>query len=95
MRVMRKNIYHERECVHREQGVEGEFYNGSLYIQSIQRLPGKDAVRVARQVEQFYWSDAANIMVWLCGDCAKTLRLNEAPRLVVPLTHQTRRVSSM
>lgn len=92
---MRKNFYMERECVHREARAEGEFYNGSLYVQALQRLPGKEAIAAARRVEQFYWADAANILVWLCEECAQELHLNEAPHLIVPATHQTRRISAL
>lgn len=92
---MRKNFYMERECVHRDAGAEGEFYNGSLYVQALQRLPGKDAIQIARQIEQFYWADAPNLLIWLCADCAQQLHLNDAPRMVTPIAHQQRRVSSL
>lgn len=34
-----KQVFRERECIHREEGAEGEFYNGVFYVQGLQRLP--------------------------------------------------------
>ena len=79
---MRKQMFRERECIHRDEGAEGEFYNGVFYVQALQRLRVDDAVRVAGKVSSFFWSDAAHILVWLCDDCASQLRLNETPRAV-------------
>lgn len=91
---MNKKVYRERECIHRAQGAEGEFYNGVIYVQAIQRLPSAEAVKLSRRVEQFYWSDAADILIWLCRDCSKALHLNDSPRAVVSVQQPSRRASS-
>lgn len=91
---MSKKVYRERECIHRVHGEEGEFYNGVIYVQAIQRLPSAEAVKLSRRIEQFYWADAADILIWICRDCAKALRLNEAPRAVVSVQQTPRRASS-
>jgi hypothetical protein len=65
----------ERECIHRRPGADGMFYEGTAYVQSIQRLRAGEAVNVARNVTSFFWSDAAHIIVWLCRDCASGLSL--------------------
>ena len=87
---MSKKAYRERECIHRDKDVEGDFYRGLAYIKALQRLPGDEAVKIARRVEQFYWSDAENVFVWLCNDCAKILRLYEPPPAITPVVQQTR-----
>ena len=85
---MSRPTYRERECIHRDEGAEGEFYNGVFYVQALQRLRVDQAVRVAGKVSSFFWSDAPHIMVWLCDACAGELRLNDTPRAV---THSARR----
>lgn len=77
---MTRQMYRERECIHREEGANGDFYNGVFYIQALQRLRVNDAVRVASKVTSFFWADAPHILVWLCDDCANELRLTETPR---------------
>ena len=77
---MTRQMYRERECIHREEGAEGDFYNGVFYIQALQRLRVNDAVRVAGKVTSFFWADAPHIIVWLCDNCATELRLTETPR---------------
>ena len=72
---MNKHIYFERECIHREEDSEGRFYNGAVYIQYLQRLPGREALDLSTKVAPFFWSDAPHVVVWLCRDCAATLRL--------------------
>ena len=79
---MSRQTFRERECIHREEGAEGDFYNGVFYIQALQRLRVNEAVEMARKVTSFFWADAPHILVWLCDDCAMQLRLNEAPRAV-------------
>ena len=79
---MSRQTFRERECIHREEGAEGDFYNGVFYIQALQRLRVNEAVEMARKVTSFFWADAPHILVWLCDDCAAQLRLNEAPRAV-------------
>ena len=79
---MSRQTFRERECIHREEGAEGDFYNGVFYIQALQRLRVNEAVQMARKVTSFFWADAPHILVWLCDDCAAQLRLNEAPRAV-------------
>lgn len=80
---MTRQTFRERECIHREEGAEGDFYNGVFYIQALQRLRVNDAVQMAGKVTSFFWADAPHILVWLCHDCAGVLRLNETPRAVV------------
>ena len=79
---MSRQTFRERECIHREEGAEGDFYNGVFYIQALQRLRVNDAVQMASKVTAFFWADAPNILVWLCHDCATQLRLSETPRAV-------------
>ncbi|HEX3251913.1 MAG TPA: hypothetical protein VHS05_20925 [Pyrinomonadaceae bacterium] len=77
---MKRQMFRERECIHREEGAEGDFYNGSFYVQALQRMRVDAAVKMAGKVSSFFWSDAPHILVWLCDECASELRLNEAPR---------------
>ena len=79
---MRRQMFRERECIHRDEGAEGDFYNGAFYIQALQRLRVDDAVRVAGKVSSFFWSDAPHILVWLCDECAAELHLSDTPRAV-------------
>lgn len=79
---MTRQTFRERECIHREEGAEGDFYNGVFYVQALQRLRVNDAVQMAGKVSSFFWADAPHILVWLCHDCAADLRLNEMPRAV-------------
>lgn len=81
--IMTRPAYRERECIHRDDGAEGEFYNGVFYIQALQRLRIDEAVRVAGKVSSFFWADAPHIIVWLCDACAGELRLTDTPRAVV------------
>jgi hypothetical protein len=77
-----KQVFRERECIHRDDGVEGEFYNGVFYVQALQQLPIDQAMQVAGRVSSFFWSDAANIQVWLCPACAAELHLGDSPRAI-------------
>jgi len=77
---MKNQNYRERECVHRDEGPEGDFYNGEFYVQALQRLPIDQAMQVAKKVSSFFWVDAPHILVWLCLDCANELGLAEPPR---------------
>ena len=79
---MTRQTFRERECIHREEGAEGDFYNGVFYIQALQRMRVNDAVQMAGRVSSFFWADAPHILVWLCHDCATQLRLTEVPRAV-------------
>jgi hypothetical protein len=83
-----KQVFRERECIHRDDGVEGEFFNGAFYLQALQRLPIDQAMQVAGRVSSFFWSDAPNINVWLCPVCAAELHLGDSPRAI---THVARR----
>ena len=66
--------FRERECVHRAAGAtEGEFYLGASYVQSLMRLRAAAAAEFANRVTSFFWSDAQQIVVWLCRDCASRL----------------------
>jgi len=80
---MAMQMFRERECIHRDEGAEGDFYNGAFYIQALQRLRVDHAVKVAGRVSSFFWSDAPHIAVWLCRECAGELRLTETPRAVM------------
>jgi hypothetical protein len=77
-----KQVFRERECIHREEIAEGEFYNGVFYVQALQRLPVDRAMQVAGKVGSFFWADAPNILVWLCADCAAELNLERMPRAI-------------
>jgi hypothetical protein len=77
---MKRQMFRERECIHREEGAEGDFYNGSFYVQALQRMRVFAAVKMAGKFSSFFWSDAPHILVWLCDECASEMRLNEAPR---------------
>jgi hypothetical protein len=85
---MTRQVFRERECVHRDEGSEGEFYNGAFYVQALQRLRVDDAVQIAGKVSSFFWADAPHILVWLCNDCASALHLTDTPRA---LTNVSRR----
>ena len=66
--------YRERECVHRQNSAtEGEFYLGASCVQSLMRLRAAAAAEFANRVTSFFWSDAQQIVVWLCRDCAARL----------------------
>lgn len=65
----------ERECIHRGEHVEGDFYTGTSYVNALQRLSGSDAMKMAGKVGAFFWADASKIKVWLCRDCATELDL--------------------
>jgi hypothetical protein len=77
-----KQVFRERECIHRDEGATGEFYNGAFYLKALQRLPIDQAMEVAGKVSSFFWADAPNIVVWLCPFCAGELHLGEAPRAI-------------
>ena len=77
-----KQVFRERECIHKDEGAQGEFYNGAFYVQALQRLPIDQAMQVAGKVGSFFWADAQNIMVWLCGRCAGELNLGDSPRAI-------------
>ena len=77
---MPRQTFRERECIHRDDGADGDFYNGAFYIQALQRLRVDDALRVAGKVSSFFWADAPHILVWLCNECAAELRLSDTPR---------------
>ena len=77
-----RQVFRERECIHRDEGAEGEFYNGVFYVQALQHLPVDQAVQVAGKVGSFFWADARNIQVWLCPACAGELHLGDSPRAI-------------
>jgi hypothetical protein len=85
---MNRQVYRERECIHRDEGAEGGFFNGVFYVQALQRLRVDEAVQVAGKVSSFFWADAPHILVWLCNECASELHLTDTPRA---LTHASRR----
>jgi hypothetical protein len=53
-------------------GANGDFYNGVFYLQALQRLRVDDAVKMASKVTSFFWSDAPQIIVWLCDDVRRS-----------------------
>lgn len=65
----------ERECVHRGQNINGDFYSGTSYIKALQRLSGSDAMKMAGKVGAFFWADAPKTRVWLCENCAAEVGL--------------------
>lgn len=71
--VRGEQSYRERECVHRACGAEGDFYKGASYVQSLMRLRAAAAAEFSNRVTSFFWSDAQQIVVWLCHDCAARL----------------------
>lgn len=75
--LQEQGFFRERECVHRGQGAEGDFYRGTTYVNLLQRLGSTAAMRVARNVTAFFWSDAPHVAVWLCRDCAAELGLRQ------------------
>lgn len=77
---MTRQVFRERECMHRDEGAAGEFYNGVFYVQALQRLRVDEAVQAAGKVSSFFWADAPHILVWLCDECAAELRLSDTPR---------------
>ena len=83
-----KQVFRERECIHRDDGVDGEFYNGAFYLQALQQLPIDHAMQVAARVGSFFWSDAPHIMVWLCPVCASELHLSDSPRAIANATRR-------
>ena len=83
-----KQVFRERECIHRDDGAEGEFYNGVFYVQALQRLPVDQAMQFAGKVGSFFWADANNIMVWLCPRCASELNLGDSPRAISQATRR-------
>ena len=79
---MAKQWFRERECIHREEGAEGESYSGAFYLQTLQRLPIDEAMQIASKVESFFWADAPHIVVWLCKACATELGISDMPRAI-------------
>ena len=75
--IISEESVRERECIHRRQGVEGAFYRGDSYISALQGLRSEAATTMARKVEAFFWSDAPNIRVWLCQECAREVKLHK------------------
>ena len=70
---MKKQFMFERECIHREDGTEGEIYNGMFFVQALQRLQSAEAVKMAGKVSPFFWVDAPRVVVWLCRDSSHKL----------------------
>ncbi len=79
---MKKQFLLERECIHHQYGVDADSYNGTFFVQALQRLQSDDAVRIAGKVTPFFWVDAPKVLVWLCRECAGELHLNDIPRAV-------------
>ena len=79
---MAKQWFRERECIHREEGADGESYSGVFYVQALQRLPIDEAMLIAKKVESFFWADASHIVVWLCHECASQVGITDMPRSI-------------
>jgi hypothetical protein len=86
--IMKKQEYRERECIHQDDGVDGEYYNGVFYVQALQRLPVDAAMQMARKVSSFFWADAPHILVWLCNDCAAQVGLADTPRAITQVSRR-------
>lgn len=79
---MKKQFFLERECIHRENAVEGDVFSGVVFVEAIQHLGGEAAMKFASRISPFFWIDAPRVRVWLCSDCAAELNLTNAPRAV-------------
>ena len=77
--IVSREVFHERECIHRESGALGEYYSGESYIQALQLLRAKRAVGIASKVEPFFWMDAPRTRVWLCLECGVETGLRKRP----------------
>lgn len=77
-RAVNEQTIWERECVHRQAGAAGEFYQGTSFIKQLQKLKGRAASEFANRVSPFFWADAGRVRVWLCGACAGQLDLPPA-----------------
>ena len=86
--ISMKQVFRERECIHKDEGAPGDFYNGGFYLQALQRLPIDQAMQVAARVGSFFWADAPNIKVWLCARCAGELNLGDSPRAISQATRR-------
>ena len=68
--AMAKQWFRERECIHRDEGAEGESYSGVYYVQALQRLPIDQAMQIARKIEfLFLGGRAAHRCLALPGVC--------------------------
>ena len=85
---MRRQFLLERECIHRDHGLDGDTYNGMFFVQALQRLQSAEALKMAAKVTPFYWVDAPRVLIWLCKECATELGVAESPRAIV---HSARR----
>ncbi len=74
---MSEQDYRVRECIHRSRGAAGDFYKGDAYVRYLQRLRSAAAVNFAGKVTAFFWADAAQVLVWLCRDCASEIGIRE------------------
>ncbi len=63
----------ERRCVHCSRASQGTVYTGLDYLRIVQRLRGEEAMRLARLVGPFFWSDADMMHVRLCAECIARL----------------------
>jgi hypothetical protein len=73
--AMNEESVRERECIHRQRGAQGDFYQGDKYILALQRLRNDAAMTMASKVGAFFWSDAPHVRVWLCRECAGEVKL--------------------
>lgn len=68
----------ERRCTHCNGESPGTLYPAGDYLRGLQRLRENEAMRLARMVEPFFWSDADMLNVRLCDECAARLRIERA-----------------
>lgn len=81
----------ERHCTHCSRETQGETYAGRDYLRRLESLRGDEAMRLARKVEPFFWSDADLMHVRLCDACATALGFIQAAGAVVPFPAQRQR----
>ena len=70
----------ERHCAHCAGDAPGKVYSGQDYLRLLQGLRGAEALRLARLVGPFFWSDASMMRVRLCDDCTAALGIAKAVR---------------
>jgi hypothetical protein len=68
----------ERRCAHCRGESPGRVYSGQDYVRVLQGLRGDEALRLARLVGPFFWSDADMMHVRLCDDCRAALGIDKA-----------------
>ena len=77
---MRRQFLLERECIHRDHGLDGDTYNGMFFVQALQRLQSAEALKMAAKVTPFYWVDAPRVLI--CTVSAPAASIRSASALV-------------